>query len=332
MDLEQFRRHFEAGLISEESLKKVTLAETNRQFSVHWELRTLLYLGVVLLTTGLGILIYKNIDTIGHEAIIATIALGCAACFYYNLKRKSAFSWSKVQSPDTFYDYIVLLGCTLLVTLVGYLQFRYTLFGIHYGLALFIPTAALFVCAYMFDHLGILSMAITSLGAWVGVALTPLDILQNNAFDDPVFLLKAIALAVLLVLLGMVANARQWKAHFAFTYEHFGIHLFFIATYAEMILERPGHYAWFLLLAAGAGYVYWLAMRNRSFYFLTLMALYSYLALSTFIIQLWADFMPRGEEVGTLLLFFMYFIVTAILLILLLVRWHKKLKHDDRLQ
>lgn len=332
MDLEQFRRHFEAGLIAEESLKKVTLAETNRHFSVHWELRTLLYLGVVLLTTGLGILIYQHIDTIGHEAIITAIALGCAACFYYAVKRKPAFAWGKVQSLDTFYDYIVLLGCTLLVTLVGYLQFRYTLFGTHYGLALFIPMAALFVCAYTFDHLGILSMAITGLGAWVGVALTPLDILRNNAFDDPVFLLKAIALAVLLVLLGMVSSKKQWKPHFAFTYEHFGIHLFFIATYAEMITERPGHYAWFLLLAAGAGYVYWLAMRNRSFYFLTLMVLYSYLAVSTFIIQVWDEYVPKGDWTGILALLFMYFIVTAILLILLLVRWHKKLKHDDRIQ
>src|SRR5882672_2103524 len=62
------------GLLSDTSLEKVKAAEAGRLFSVHWELKTLLYLGVLLLSGGLGVLVYKNIDTIGHQAVLAFIA------------------------------------------------------------------------------------------------------------------------------------------------------------------------------------------------------------------------------------------------------------------
>jgi len=48
--------------------------ETGKPFSLHWELKTLLYLGVLLLNLGLGYLIYDNIDNIGHNAVMVAIA------------------------------------------------------------------------------------------------------------------------------------------------------------------------------------------------------------------------------------------------------------------
>ena len=56
------------GLISDASLEMIR--QKQDLFSVHWEVKTLLYLGVLLLTSGLGLLIYKNIDTIGHQAVL----------------------------------------------------------------------------------------------------------------------------------------------------------------------------------------------------------------------------------------------------------------------
>ena len=44
-------------------------------FSVHWELRVLLYAGILLLTTGLGLLIRKHFASVGHLALLAAIAL-----------------------------------------------------------------------------------------------------------------------------------------------------------------------------------------------------------------------------------------------------------------
>ena len=78
-------------------------------FSLHWELKTILYLGVLLLSGGLGILIYENIDSISHQAILAAIALISAGSFYYCYKQSVAFSWEKVKSPTPLYDYLLLL-------------------------------------------------------------------------------------------------------------------------------------------------------------------------------------------------------------------------------
>jgi len=74
MNIQLFEKLSGEGLVSPESLQKVKAAEGKKLFSLHWELKTILYLGVLLLSGGLGILIYKNIDTIGHQAILFAIA------------------------------------------------------------------------------------------------------------------------------------------------------------------------------------------------------------------------------------------------------------------
>src|SRR5882757_8624285 len=123
MDQHLFKKLHAEGLIADDSLRKITALEDSRLFSLHWELKTLLYLGVTLLSGGLGILVYKNIDTIGHTAILIFIALVSAGCFYYCLRNKGPFSWSRVAAPNAFFDYILLLGCLSLLTFIGYLQF-----------------------------------------------------------------------------------------------------------------------------------------------------------------------------------------------------------------
>ena len=88
-------------------------------FSVHWELRRLLYGGILILTTGLGLLIAKHFASIGHLALLATIALGCAGCFAYCLRHGGGFSPRGCAAPDAAYDYVLLLGCLLLGSLSG---------------------------------------------------------------------------------------------------------------------------------------------------------------------------------------------------------------------
>ena len=137
MNLSLFERLRAEGLLSQGSLENVRTQVRGQLFSIHYELKTLLYLGVLLLSSGLGILIYKNIDTIGHQVVIGLIMLVSAGCFTYCLKRKRPFSPLKVEAPNPFFDYILLLGCLTFVTLVGYTQVQYTLFGERYGLAFF---------------------------------------------------------------------------------------------------------------------------------------------------------------------------------------------------
>src|SRR5882724_9428826 len=110
MNLSLFERLNGEGLISNESLEKIKLQSGKKILSVHWELKTILYLGVLLLTSGLGVLVYKNIDSIGHMAVLIFIALVSASGYFYCFKNKPAFSTGKVESPGSFFDYILLLA------------------------------------------------------------------------------------------------------------------------------------------------------------------------------------------------------------------------------
>jgi hypothetical protein len=68
----------------------------------------------------------------------------------------------------------------LFLTFVGYLQFEYNVFGNKWGLATFIPMVLLFMSAYYFDDLGVLSIAIVNLATWVGITVTPLQLLSSK--------------------------------------------------------------------------------------------------------------------------------------------------------
>ena len=60
----------EENIISAEQASQIKVSDSNQPFSIHWELRLLLYLGIMFLSTGLGVLIYKNIDTIGNTGYV----------------------------------------------------------------------------------------------------------------------------------------------------------------------------------------------------------------------------------------------------------------------
>src|SRR5437868_4260593 len=157
------------GLLTEVQYQKISESVKSKLFSLNFELRTLLYCGILLATTGFGILVYKNIDTIGHSVVIGLIALLCAGCFVYCFLKRSPYSNLKVESPNAFFDYVLLAGCLLFLTLEGYLQFQYHVFGDRFGLATIIPAVLFFALAYFFDHKGVLSMGITALCAWIGI-------------------------------------------------------------------------------------------------------------------------------------------------------------------
>ena len=87
MDIPAFEKLRDQQVISDADLEKMKAFQQSQPLSVHWDLRTLLYFGIFLLATGLGIIVYENIDTIGHDIIIAIITLCCAACFFYCIKK-----------------------------------------------------------------------------------------------------------------------------------------------------------------------------------------------------------------------------------------------------
>lgn len=263
------------GIISDQQASTIASFESEKAFSIHWELRSVLYLGILFFSSGAGILIYENIDTIGHQAIIAVIALITAGCFYYTYKNSLPYSRGKVENPNKLIDYVLLLGCSTFLGLEGYLQYQYNLFGTRYGLAVIIPTIVFFLCAYRFDHRGALSMAITGLASWLGLTIAPLSILADNDFSDGKLIIPAIALGSVLTAVGWISETQNIKKHFAFTYMLMGGNLACVAAQIGLFSHSPK----ILYFFVGIGLCYFFIHRARhaqSLLFLLMGTVYGY--------------------------------------------------------
>lgn len=276
----------EKGLISAEQNTTISEYEKTKPFSLHYELRTFLYSGITLLTGGLGVLIYQNIDTIGHGIIVALIAIMTLACFGFAYWKRQNFTWEEVKSQNQYTDFVLLLGCSLFLILEGYLQFQYDLFGLKYGLVTFIPAILFFFCAYFFDHRGVLSMAITAFASWVGVSIAPLSILSDNNFYAPNFLNTAIVLGLGLSVIGLISEFKNLKKHFSFTYLLLGSNLTLIATLTGTFNHETYGVAYAtvsIFLCLG---LFQYARKTKSYIFLLMGTIYGYISVTYLLYKL----------------------------------------------
>jgi Predicted membrane protein (DUF2157) len=289
MTIEQtLRQLLEKTIISPEKFHILQKEQENRSISIHWEVRLLLLAGISMLTGGLGVLIYQNIDTIGHQAIIALIALAILACAGLVYKKRQVFDLHVAQKEQPLADNVLLLACSLFLILEGYLQYQYQIFGSQYGIATLIPSLIFFFCAYRFDHKGVLTMALTGLAAWAGISVTPLSIFQDNVFKNEVILIRTgIALGLFFIALGLLLNFKRIKPHFTFSYLNFGFNLVCVAAlYGAFSISHI--YCLLCLVMSGLGILY--ARREQSYFFLLAGVIYGYIAFTTLISNAHLDF------------------------------------------
>lgn len=305
-----------ANIISEQQSIEIKKYFDEKPFSVHWELRSILYLGILFFSSGLGVIIYENIDTIGHQAIIALVAGITIYCFFYTYKHRLPFSWNQVKATNKLVDYALLLGCTTFLILEGYLQFQYKTFGTKYGLAIAIPTIVFFICAYRFDHKGVLSMAITGLASWLGLTIAPLSILSQNNFTEPKLIITAIILGVMLLIMSWVSESKSLKKHFAFSYLFLGGNLAALATLTGLFTGESIKFLYFLIVAALAAYFIIQSRKEQSLVILLMGVVYGYAVLT------YGIFKASSESVLAFLGMY-YFLFSSVGVVLFLLNFKK---------
>lgn len=179
----------------------------------------------------------------------------------------------------------------------------------------------LFMAAYYFDHLGVLSLAITNLGAWAGITITPTTILQQNDFNEARIMFAGLVLGSFLLGLSVFSGHKKIKAHFSFTYKNFGIHLFLISMLAILLHYDRFYLLNFLMLSLAAFLLYKNAISEGSIYFLVVTLLYFYVGLSYVIVRL-LSFDSSAGIYGIIL----YFIFSGIGLVVVFKKLQKKIK------
>ena len=269
------RRLLEENCITEKEFSEVKAYRSLGIFSLHNELQFLLYASVLLFTSGAGIVIYKNIDTIGHTIILGLLLAVCGICYYFCFKHSKGFSPNEVDFESPFYNYLVLAATVLSCIFVGYLHFQYQPFGENLSWTTFVSAAIGFATAYYFDNRSALSIGITGLAAAVGITITPKALLENDFFDNPTLFYYGIALGFLLILWAEYSARTHLKKHFTIIFIPFAQHLIGICAITGM----TGDY-WFIyifFLAAASFYFYQKSYRLQSTFVFVFFLIYGYI-------------------------------------------------------
>ena len=234
--------------------------------SVRLEIRLLLYVGVLLLTSGVGVLIVEHQQEIGPLAIAGVLGLAAVACLVWVARKATGFSWQAVESPNVAFDYILLLGLLLFASDLGYVEAQFTVLGPRWAHHLLIVGVVYLLAAYRWDSRAVLGLALTTLAAWRGVSVSRMSgVLGIHGADD--LRLSAIVLGALYVALATVSVRFARKAHFEEVFGNIGI-LLLLGALVSGVLEAPGWGVWLAGLLAVAGLVMWIAFGlGRSLYF-----------------------------------------------------------------
>lgn len=296
-------------------------------FSVHNELKFLLYLSILLFTTGVGILIYQNIDTIGHAVLLGLLLIMTLVCFYFCFKNHEGFKKGEVPFSNPLYDYLVLTAVILSCSFVGYLQFQYEAFGTHYGLATIIPTVISLFCGYYFDNKSVLSIGITGMAAYLGLSVDPKHYFENEMFNNRTLSYIGLAFGLFLLLWSLYSIKINLKKHFNLVYLSFSLHLIGIACIVNLCDDF-----WFpagIIMAIAAYYFYNLSFQTKSMSLFIFTVLYGFIGMNIFFVRI-IDLIHVEDFLSLFLVLTPFYFIGSILgFIKLIKHFNKKTSNDS---
>ena len=302
MSPEKLKELYDKNFIRQDQYSSLEAIQTRKIFSVSYELTSLLYLGVLLFTTGVGILIYLNIGDLGHLLSIIALCVLTVGCFFYAFKKSKPYQNTKVISPSPYFDYIVLLGCLLFISVLGYLQFQYNLLDESLGETTLVTAAIFFFAAYRFDHLGILSLAITAFASFWGLSVSPQQWYHSDFFTTANLHITAIIFGAGLASVAVILNKRGIKRHFAFTYFNFCSLIFLVGALSGIFINEDAYVVYLLLLYVGCAFTVYVGYQQQSFLFLLYAAISGYIGTTYFLV----DVIPEDAN-----LWFLYMIASC---------------------
>jgi hypothetical protein len=275
-------RLVEAGILPEERAPTLLRAAQGRLVSVRLELRLVLYVGVLLVMAGVGLLIEENLDRIGPGIIAAVIGLAAAAALGWVAWIAPPFSRGEVPSPNLAFDYILLLGVLLAAADLAYIEVQFTPLGPNWTWHLLLVALGAAVAAVRFDSRVVFALALATFAAWRGVSVSPYG---NLAASESVVRWNAIGCGVLFILLGFGMKRAKFKAHFEPAAVHLGWLLILGALASGIELTGEGR-GWAAMLfftgaALAAG-----AFRWRRFPLFAFGVLGGYVGLSALVVSL----------------------------------------------
>lgn len=299
--LEQWKQH---GTISPEQY--IVLADLSRgePYSLFLELNLLLYAGILAFVTGLGWTLSTWSHQLGDLLVLTILSAILGACFWYCFSRAPAWSSAETPSPSLIFDYVLYLGSLTWSVELAYLENRLHLLSGQWDVYLLATAFLFFFLAYRFDNRFVLSLALSALAGWFGIAVSRWQLHQEPALRQYAILYSLIVGAA-----GTILQRFGLKLHFFGTWLNIATNVLFWALLSG-VFNRQGYALWFLALLAACGASLAWGLPRRQFSFVAYAAVYGYVGVSSILI--------RNINDATAIL--TYFVVTGLAMLITLVQ------------
>jgi hypothetical protein len=227
-----------AGVLTDAEAARAGRVATGALVSVRAELRAALYVGVLLVVSGVGLLLRENVERIGPSAIAGAVGLAAGACLAWAWRRAAPPSWGRTDSSHPAFDYVLLLGALLAAADLAWVEAQTKLLGPAWPLHLLVVALFYGALAYRFDSRMLLSLALASFAAWRGVSLS---LAHASLGEGDVARLRAEALATgaLFAAVGIAAARAGKKAHFEDVWVNAGALLVLCGLLAGVFAGEP---------------------------------------------------------------------------------------------
>ena len=274
------------------------------RFSVFVELNTLLYVGVLSVVAGVGWSVATYSARLGDVAILLSLSCVFGWSLYYCFSRALPYSHLQEDQPGLAFDYVLYLGCLVFSIELGYAMSRVHPFQLNWDHSLLLASAVFFALAYRFDNRLVLSLALSSLGAWCGVRVSHFGQHLGGS-------LRAYALVygALVAVAGTMLHSAGIKKHFLEAYLHIAANVLFFALLSG-VNTGDGEGLFYLLALLGlAGLAVVEGVRFKRFAFVVYGVVFGYAGISFRVL--------RGMSSFTSAL--AYFVVSGTIVIVTLV-------------
>jgi Predicted membrane protein (DUF2157) len=231
------------GTIDDAAASRALARDRGEVFSLHPELRATLYAGVLLVMSGLGLILARNLERIGPLAIVFAIAIAAAACAVPAVRAKLAGRPLTVAA-----DYLLLLAALLVSADLAYAERQFTLLGPLWSWHLLLLAVFHAAIAYTFSSPLVLAASLTALAGWFGVGGTLGDALHIS-YSTPTLGSRALACAAVIAAWRYADRRARPHTSFSDVFDHFAANLAFWGTLAWCV-EWPWLAAGLPLLAA----------------------------------------------------------------------------------
>ena len=293
----------ERGIISPDQHLFLDGLVRGEPFSVFLELNVMLYAGVVAFVGGLGWTVSTWSQRFGDLALLALLTALCGASLWYCFSRAAAWTRNEAASPNLVFDYVLYFGCLVWSVELAWIEGRFELLGRQSDLYLLLTAGLYFFLAYRFDNRFVLSLALSSLAGWFGLALS-----RGMAFQTPTYRQYGILFALLAGGAGAALARAGVKPHFLGTYTNLAANVLLLALLSG-VFERENSGWWLLALLAACGACLAWGLARRQFAFVAYAAVYGYFGVSAVLLR----------DARDLVAILAYFLVTGIAMVVVLI-------------